>query len=186
MWQTGLSSWHPQTRQPANHSLRTALSNQNLSFCTDFPFWNIQGPRRHSSLPLPEGWKSIAALPSAQTSPSKLRSTLHSIFNEALWILLIFLSSNGAASSFTDCLGAGLTAGQQQTFHLSSDQLATVLSGFCLLFLFFNAKTASFSKKLVQNLKAVSSLMVETVMIYTRVGVCSSVRAAGVVVLRVN
>lgn len=64
--------------------------------------------------------------------------------------------------------------GQQQTFHLSSDQLATVLSGFFLLF--FNAKTASFSKKLVQNLKAVSSLMVETVMIYTRVGVCSSVR----------
>lgn len=131
MWQTGLSSWHPQTRQPANHSPRTALSNQNLSFCPDFPFWNIQGPRRHSSLPLPEGWKSIAALPSAQTSPSKLRSTLHSIFNEALWILLIFLSSNGAASSFTDCLGAGLTAGQQQTFNLSSDQQQSWVDFFC-------------------------------------------------------
>lgn len=63
-----------------------------------------------ANLSLPEGWKSIAELLSAQTSRLKhvqLRSSLLSIFNEAVWRLLISLASIRTSSSFRGSSEAG-------------------------------------------------------------------------------
>lgn len=76
------------TEQGANHSLRTDSSNQNLFLRPDFLLSKIfrlppPTPPLTANLSLPEGWKSIAELLSAQTS---LVEACSAAFHSALHI----------------------------------------------------------------------------------------------------